>query len=92
MSAENLYLFFKEAINNAAKHSDASKVSVTLSLKEHNVEMIIQDNGRGFEVRNSFAGNGMGTLRKRVEELAGNFKIHSFKNEGTALELKFKIT
>ena len=49
MSAENLYLFFKEAINNAAKHSDAGKVSVTLSLKEHNVEMIIQDNGRGFD-------------------------------------------
>ena len=89
---KNLYLFFKEAINNAAKHSQASKVWVAVTLKEHNVEMIIQDNGRGFDVRNSFAGNGMGTLRKRVEELAGHFKIHSIKNGGTAVELKFKIT
>ena len=56
------------------------------------ISPVMGDAGRGFDVCNSFAGNGMGTLRKRVEELAGNFKIHSFKNEGTALELKFKIT
>lgn len=54
--------------------------------------MIIQDNGKGFDIRNSLPGNGMGTLRKRVEELNGHFKIHALKNEGTCVELKFKIT
>ena len=51
---KNFYLFFKEAINNAAKYSDAEKVSVCISQKDHHVEMNISDNGKGFDTTKIF--------------------------------------
>lgn len=89
---KNLYLFFKEVINNAAKHSGADKVSVNVSQKGNYVEMIINDNGQGFNTGQTFSGNGMITLKKRAEDLNGHFKIQSEPAEGTVVELGFKIT
>jgi two-component system sensor histidine kinase UhpB len=89
---KNLYLFFKEVINNAAKHSDAKKISVHIFPKGHHVEMIIKDNGKGFDTSQTFHGNGMSTLKKRADELQGYFNIQSQIKEGTVVELKFKIT
>ncbi|MDB5148162.1 MAG: hypothetical protein JWQ57_2182 [Mucilaginibacter sp.] len=89
---KNFYLFFKEAINNAAKYSDAKKVSVNISQKDHQVEMEISDNGKGFDTAKIFNGNGMGTLKKRGAELCADFKIQSLLKEGTVVKLKFKIT
>jgi signal transduction histidine kinase len=88
---KNLYLFFKEAINNAAKHSDAKKVSIRIFQKRYHIEMIIKDDGRGFDTNQTFHGNGMNTLKKRADELGGYFNIQSQINEGTVLALKFKI-
>ncbi|HKO81374.1 MAG TPA: ATP-binding protein [Chitinophagaceae bacterium] len=89
---KNLYLFFKEVINNAAKHSGTKRVSVCMFKKEHYAEMIIKDDGKGFDTTQTFNGNGMSTLKKRAEELNGYFRIQSHPNEGTVVELKFKIT
>ncbi len=89
---KNFYLFFKEVINNAAKYSDAKKVSVCIAQKDHHIEMNIADNGKGFDSARIFNGNGMSTLRKRGTELNADFKISSHINQGTAIQLKFKIT
>ena len=89
---KNLYLFFKEAVNNAAKHSDAKKISIQLFDKDHHIGMIIKDDGRGFDTSRTFSGNGMSTLKKRIGELNGNLKIHSQIDVGTVVELEFKIT
>jgi signal transduction histidine kinase len=89
---KNFYLFFKEIINNAAKYSDAKKVSVYISQKGHYAEVNINDNGKGFDSTKIFSGNGMNTLKKRAAELNADFKIASHINEGTAVQLKFKIT
>ncbi len=89
---KNFYLFFKEAINNAAKYADAKKVSVCIAQKDHYVEMNIRDNGKGFDTNKIFSGNGMNTLKKRAAELNGDFKITSSINAGTTIQLKFKIT
>ncbi len=89
---KNFYLFFKEVINNAAKYADAKKVSVCIAQKDHYVEMNISDDGKGFDTSKTFTGNGMNTLKKRAAELNGDYKITSSINEGTAVQLKFKIT
>ena len=89
---KNFYLFFKEVINNAAKYSDAKKVSVCISQKDHYAEMNIRDNGKGFDTNKIFNGNGMNTLKKRAAELSGDFKIPSHINEGTVVRRRFKIT
>ena len=89
---KNFYLFFKEAINNAAKYSDAKKVEVCIAQKDHSVEMNISDNGKGFDTAKLLNGNGMSSLKKRAAELNGDFKITSCINKGTDVQLKFKIT
>ncbi|MEP6947677.1 MAG: ATP-binding protein [Ginsengibacter sp.] len=89
---KNFYFFFKEVINNAAKHSRAEKVSVCIDQKDHHIEMNINDNGKGFDANKIFSGNGMNTLKKRAAELNGDFKIASNIHEGTHVQLKFKIT
>ena len=89
---KNFYLFFKEAINNAVKYSHAKKVSVSIARKDHCAEMNITDDGKGFDSTKIFNGNGMNTLKKRAAELSADFKITSNLNEGTAVQLKFKIT
>jgi two-component system, NarL family, sensor histidine kinase UhpB len=90
---KNFYLFFKETINNAAKHSGAKKVSVHIFKKVSFIEMIVRDDGKGFDnTTQKFHGNGMSTLKKRSEELNGHYKIQSRLNEGTEVHLKFKIT
>ncbi len=82
----------KEVINNAAKYADARKVSVCIAQKDHHIEMNIRDDGKGFDTSTIFSGNGMNSLKKRAAELNGSFKIISNINEGTVVQLKFKIT
>ena len=89
---KNFYLFFKEAINNAAKHSGAGKVSVCIAQKGQHIEMNIKDDGRGFDSGRIFNGNGMTSLRKRGTGLNAAINIQSQVHEGTTIQLKFKIT
>lgn len=89
---KNFYLFFKEAINNAAKYSNAKKVSVDIRQKNHHVEMNINDNGKGFDTDKVSNGNGMNSLKKRAAELNADFNIKSGINVGTSVQLRFKIT
>ncbi len=89
---KNFYLFFKEVINNAAKYSDAKKVSVSIGQKSHQIEMNITDDGKGFDPAVIPAGNGMGTLKKRAAELSAYFNIQSCISKGTVVQLHFKIT
>jgi len=89
---KNFYLFFKEVINNAAKYSGAKKISVNIAQRSQQVEMNIRDNGKGFDTAKTSIGNGMNTLKKRAAELRGLFIIESSINEGTLVQLKFKIT
>jgi two-component system, NarL family, sensor histidine kinase UhpB len=89
---KNIYLIFKEAVNNAVKYSEAKKVSIWLTQKGKYTEMSIRDNGKGFDTDKLSNGNGMSSLKKRAEELKGSLTITSKENEGTLVELKFKIT
>ncbi|MEO7049398.1 MAG: ATP-binding protein, partial [Ferruginibacter sp.] len=89
---KNLYLFFKEAINNAAKHSGAEKIIVSICKREQNIEIKIVDNGSGFNTSEIFNGNGMSSLKKRADELHAVYHINSQANAGTTVQLKFKIT
>ena len=89
---KNFYLFFKEIINNAAKYSDAKKVSVSILQKDHHIEINISDDGKGFDTAKEYNANGMYTLKKRAADLQGDFKIRSAIQQGTTITLKFKIT
>src|SRR5690606_3103347 len=88
---KNFYLFFKEVINNAAKHSGAIAISVQITQNDNYVEMTIKDNGKGFDTSQTLPGNGLASLKKRADELNGSFRLQSYLNEGTIVHLRFRI-
>lgn len=83
----NLFLAFKEAVNNAAKHSRASEVWVRAQFSERGVVLTIQDNGQGFG--GNRAGNGLINMRQRLEKAGGTCAIRSDPGQGTRVSFHF---
>jgi signal transduction histidine kinase/ligand-binding sensor domain-containing protein len=88
----NLYLIFKESINNAVKYAQCTKITVELVVTGKMLRLTIQDNGKGFEPAAIRQGNGLQNLRKRAAEIKGQLAINSAPGEGTKIELHTRIT
>jgi signal transduction histidine kinase len=86
----NFYLIFKEAVNNAAKYSQASNTYVMIWNRENNLKMTIRDDGSGFEMKTVKAGNGLANMQHRAELMKARFILESFPGKGTIVELEFK--
>ncbi len=91
----NVYLIFKEAVNNAAKYAEASEVHLFLALKNGLLLMNITDNGKGFEPDSppsvAGGGNGLKNMRQRAEDIGGKVEIASKPGEGTRVELRVNL-
>jgi len=82
----NVFLAFKEAVNNVVKHAQASEVRVRLQLQPGNFALSIEDNGRGMGGRHANAAparNGLRNMRKRMEDIHGEFSINPGTGGGT---------
>ena len=84
----NIYLIFKEALNNIAKHSQATQVDMEVECEEKNIRIGIQDNGQGFDTQSPFKGNGLRNLYSRAEEIGGGLRIDSQPGQGTEIYLQ----
>jgi ligand-binding sensor domain-containing protein/signal transduction histidine kinase len=93
----NLFLSFKEALNNIAKHADASEVRISLDPTPTSFALSVEDNGKGFiesEVAANAAsngdrlssGNGLGNMRRRMEEVGGSCLIDTAPGKGTRVK------
>ncbi len=76
---EMLFYIAEEALNNALKHGRATAVSVTLTQSANHVQLIVQDNGSGFDEANLQDSGGLGltTMRERAALLGGVLTIES---------------
>ncbi|MBK8141176.1 MAG: hypothetical protein IPK57_09220 [Chitinophagaceae bacterium] len=89
---KNLYLVFKEAVNNAAKYADCSQYRCTV-LKDKNMLILsIADNGKGFNAAAMKNGNGLKNMTLRAKEIKAAFQIQSATGEGTLILLQMPIT
>ncbi|TDH20655.1 hypothetical protein EXU57_21295 [Segetibacter sp. 3557_3] len=86
----DLFLVFKEAVNNAAKYSKANKVVIQLSMRKRELELSVIDDGVGFEMAEA-DGNGLGNMRKRADNLNGKLSIETKKLKGTKIRLVIPI-
>ncbi|GAB4002967.1 hypothetical protein GCM10028807_62560 [Spirosoma daeguense] len=88
----NLYLIFKESINNAVKYAEASRIDVNLSINAGKLlHLTIRDDGRGFDPATVQPGNGLPNLQKRAREIGGNLVLTAKPGAGTAIELRTKL-
>jgi signal transduction histidine kinase/ligand-binding sensor domain-containing protein len=95
-----VFLIFKESINNIVKHSKATQVEVRLQISDEFLTLKITDNGRGFDsekdYENSFSSismgkNGILSMQKRAAEMNGELEIVSRRGSGTTVELKLPM-
>ncbi len=84
---QNVYLIFKEAVNNIAKHSEATKVSITMKREKNGISLVLEDNGKGFDIAENYEGNGLKNYRRRAAESFIEFDIKSEKDKGTLISL-----
>jgi len=79
---KSIFLIFKEAINNALKYSEATEMNISLTMVDKNVQLVIDDNGRGFDKTAVTAGNGLEIMAQRAKDCKGNVYIQSEPHEG----------
>ena len=87
----NIFLVFKEAVANVAKHSGARAADVDLELDGNWFRLCIADDGCGFDPTHDIDGNGLLNMRKRVEALGGSFNLQSAPGRGTRLEVAIAL-
>jgi signal transduction histidine kinase len=87
-----IYRILQEAMNNIAKHSKANLVSISLMRnKDDRIELVIEDNGIGFDMESIKKGLGLGSMRERAELSGGSFDIESVKRKGTVIRASWPI-
>lgn len=103
----NLYLIFKEALNNILRHSSATAVKIKAGLHNDTFEMILEDNGKGFLINESelglestqavqsekrSTGHGLCNMRNRAKEIDAELVITSEQGKGTTVQLVKRMT
>jgi ligand-binding sensor domain-containing protein/signal transduction histidine kinase len=87
----NIFLIVKEALTNALKHSAAQEVRVIAKVSDLALEIVVEDNGRGFELGESPGddeGHGLGNMRRRAAAMGGTLDMRSAKGQGTRVRLE----
>jgi signal transduction histidine kinase len=87
----DLFLVAQEALTNARKHADASKIVVRLERRDGAFVMRIQDNGLGFDATKRTNGYGLRNMRERVEKLGGALSMESAPGNGTGLIVRVPL-
>lgn len=81
----DLFLIYKEAINNIAKHSNCLIVKIKFKIYSKEIYLQIEDDGIGFDLNEETNGNGLLNMQKRAQRLNGVLQIESTPNQGTKI-------
>jgi signal transduction histidine kinase len=87
---KNIYLIFKEGINNTIKYSACRNLKVSISAAKNKLELSIEDDGKGFDeaaIENGtlLGGNGLRGMRLRAKQIGGVLSIESAVGKGTRI-------
>ncbi len=95
----NIYLIFKEALNNILKHSNATAITFSVYKSDNKIELVLKDNGIGIQNGKNILesekikhGKGLINMRKRAEEINAELKVKSEINYGTEFRLNLNMT
>jgi ligand-binding sensor domain-containing protein/signal transduction histidine kinase len=84
----NVFLAAKEAVNNVVKHSQATAAWLRLQIEPHQFVLEVEDNGRGVPAGADKKGrNGLRNMRKRMEDIGGQFELGPGAEGGTRVRL-----
>ena len=91
----SLYRIFQESLTNTAKHSDADTINISIQSNESEIQLTIQDNGKGVQslekINDQNSGLGIIGMRERIEGLGGSFSFESIPGEGVLITAKLPL-
>jgi len=87
-----VFLLFKEAVNNMVRHSDCSTADLEFSVTAEGLVLSVADNGRGFDIDAESAGHGLRSMRERAAALGGGVSAESRAGVGTTLTFRIPLT
>jgi signal transduction histidine kinase len=86
-----VYRLVQEALSNATKHAHAGRADVRVTALPGTIELVVSDNGRGFDPTQSTTGFGLLGMRERVELGRGTFELDSEPQAGTTLHVTLPL-
>lgn len=89
---KNIFLIFKEAVNNTAKYSRGNRFDVFIELRDAHLQIEVKDDGVGFDPDMSPKGNGLRNMRERAEVIGSQIEIESCPGEGVSITIKTPLT
>jgi signal transduction histidine kinase/ligand-binding sensor domain-containing protein len=87
----DLLLIFKEAVNNAARHSGCTAVAISIVADHNTLKLTIKDDGVGFDPWTEVEGHGLASMRRRAERIRGVLRIRGAAGSGTLLTLEVPL-
>ena len=88
-----MYRIIQELVNNVIKHAEASEVIVQLVKNNNQLNIVVEDNGKGFDtgILKQSKGNGWGNIKSRVDYIKGNIEINSVTGQGTTVNIEIAL-
>ncbi|MES2780640.1 MAG: sensor histidine kinase [Bacteroidota bacterium] len=86
----SIYRMIAELLNNIYKHAGATRAFIHVIEEEKNIQILVEDNGKGIAKKISRDGNGLTNLRSRVTALKGKFEIDS-SDQGTSVIIDLPV-
>jgi signal transduction histidine kinase/ligand-binding sensor domain-containing protein len=87
-----LLLILKESVTNIVRHASCTEAEIEFRADRHHLVLHISDNGRGFDTATAGAGNGLRSLRRRVDALGGAMHIDSVPGSGTRIAVTITLS
>jgi two-component sensor histidine kinase len=82
-----VFLIFKEAINNTVRHSQCSSVEIGFGVSDNHLLLRVKDNGGGFDAGRATSGHGLESMKRRAETVDGTLEILAEAGRGTTVKL-----
>lgn len=88
-----LYRIAQEALNNVAKHAEATNATILLAMAPEQVELLVQDDGKGFLLE-QISGQclGLSIMQERADEIGAKLTIRSQPGQGTIIHVSWRKT
>ncbi len=89
-----IFRILQELVANIIKHAEATKASIQFTQHEDKLNIIVEDNGMGFEMgqaKMATSGMGLTTIEKRIEHLGGSFTVDSILGKGTSILIDIPV-
>ncbi len=86
-----LYRVAQEALSNAARHAHAPDLRVFLAGQADRIELVVEDEGAGFDAGATHAGIGLTSMRERIRQVGGEMTLFSEPGEGTTIRVRIPV-